>query len=409
MKEDGKRIIFVIRTFSYAYWGGMQTIALNLSYELKKLGYLPMIYSTLAFSNKQFEKIKGIEIRRFPYYYLKFRNDRLALDRIGGNPFSPNMFVSLLKEKDLSLIHSFSHAGSLGTMVRLVSKLKRVPFFLSFYGESPKDTGNWLKPSKTASLLERILYSLSGGGEKCLKDSSGYITDNIDFYHLLKKRYPHKPTHLIPAGVNLEEFKQGSPKRFRDKYNIREKNIVLNVARICEQKNQIIIVRAMEKVLKEFPDTKLVIVGSVSEQVYYEKLKRLILESGYKDKILVIFGLKPGSEDLLDAYSACDLSVLADTIGGPCVTVYEVWAMKKPIIISRISGDPGIVQDRKNGLLFNANSSSDLADKIIELLSNREYAEMLGLSGWQEVKKRYTWKVIAQEVDSIYKEALSGR
>jgi glycosyltransferase involved in cell wall biosynthesis len=54
------------------------------------------------------------------------------------------------------------------------------------------------------------------------------------------------------------------------------------------------------------------------------------------------------------------------------VKVLEYLSMGKPVIASRIAGLMTMIDDGKNGLLFNANDANDLAEKISKLYSNNE-------------------------------------
>jgi glycosyltransferase involved in cell wall biosynthesis len=257
------------------------------------------------------------------------------------------------------------------------------------------------------STLERKTFNfLSRESYKVLRDSSAITTDNIDEYEYFKKEFPNKPIHLVHLGANFEKFQCGNPDAFRNKYDIRDENIVLNVARIDAQKNQIIIVKAAKEVLNVFPNTKFVFVGPISNQRYYEDLRSAILESGYKDKFLIIFGLKPETKELIDAYSACDVFIIADTFGGPVVVLYEIWAVGKPVISSRIPGDPGIISSGQDGLLFDSSSSSDLANKIIKLLANKGLTKRIGLAGKRNAKNNYTWNAVAKKLGEIYTDIM---
>ena len=77
-----------------------------------------------------------------------------------------------------------------------------------------------------------------------------------------------------------------------------------------EQKNQLLLVDAFEKVKREFPDTKLVLIGVVYDREYFKEIQKKILEKDLDDTVILLANIEFDDSTLFDAYSACDLFVL---------------------------------------------------------------------------------------------------
>ncbi len=78
--------------------------------------------------------------------------------------------------------------------------------------------------------------------------------------------------------------------------------------------------------------------------------------------------------------------------------VFEMLAMKVPVIAARVGGIPDFVFDETNGLLFHPGDSADLLDKVRRVVENPELIEKL--KGGISPMKRVTTH--ANELEEIY-------
>ena len=77
-------------------------------------------------------------------------------------------------------------------------------------------------------------------------------------------------------------------------------------------------------------------------------------------------------------------------------TFLEAMAADKPVIASRIDGIMEVVEDGKNGLLFEAGNDEDLAAKIRELLNDNSLRVKI-VSNIETTKNKYDWEYVSKE------------
>jgi glycosyltransferase involved in cell wall biosynthesis len=162
-------------------------------------------------------------------------------------------------------------------------------------------------------------------------------------------------------------------------------------------KGQDRVIRAMVKVVGDIPNVKLILVGngsfSSSKQGiglskadrWLNELCTLVKRLGMEDR--VVFTGHLSQRQLNAAYERCDLTILPSIREGFGLVVIESWLYGKPTIVSSKAGIAELVEEGRNGLLFDPDDLLTLAEKISDLLSDPNRARILGKNGFATSKK----------------------
>ncbi|WP_456376526.1 glycosyltransferase family 4 protein [Lutibacter sp.] len=86
----------------------------------------------------------------------------------------------------------------------------------------------------------------------------------------------------------------------------------------------------------------------------------------------------------------------------------EAMAHQLPIIAPNMAGYPEIVEENKNGLLFNPGNTKALASAIQELWDNHKRCKEMGENGFKKVKKQYSANAYYQKLISAYQRLLKS-
>jgi glycosyltransferase involved in cell wall biosynthesis len=402
------KIIHVPRRFVKSEWGGTETVIVETSRELKKAGYRPEIFTSKALCSTASEKIFGIPTRRFSYIYARLglkRSNKALLDRRGGNVLSLSFFFALLFCRDIKLVHLHT-GGRLGAFVRIISKLRGFPYVLSIHGgllEIPEKQLKELVAPMKGSFNWGKIFDIILSADSVEKDAAAIICVSRKEQELVKQKYPRKKVVYLENGVNVEHFASGDAAKFREAYNLGGEKIILNVASFNPQKNQSMLIEAFEKILEKYPDSKLVLIGTIYDQGYYDTL--IQKSEKIKDSVIFIPNLAFDSEVLINAYAACDLFVLPSLYEPFGIVVLEAWAAGKPVACSGAGGLKFFVNKGKNGLIFKPESSDDAAAKIINIFEDDKLASELADNGRMTAEK-YSWQNITRKLINVY-EAVS--
>ncbi|WP_254563555.1 glycosyltransferase family 4 protein [Oscillatoria sp. HE19RPO] len=212
---------------------------------------------------------------------------------------------------------------------------------------------------------------------------------------LIKLGVKEEKIFVTGIGPLLSEKQEAS--RFRNQYSLGSDPIVLFLGQKYPYKGIEAFIKTAERVWKKCPETRFVAIGPrtpFSETLFAEVKDCRILELG-----------SVSLQEKTDALAACNILCvpsMQESFGG----VYtEAWMMKKPVIGGNIPAIRDVIDEGENGFLVEQNSSQ-IADKIIELLNNPSLCIQLGEAGYQKVLEHYTWEKLAEKMQSVYTQVL---
>jgi len=183
--------------------------------------------------------------------------------------------------------------------------------------------------------------------------------------------------------------------------------MLLYVGRLSWVKGVRNILMGLPSVLKEYPNTKLVILGKGEEQGDIETTADRL---GIRDNVVYRFDFVPEQERILH-YAASDVCVFPSTYEPFGIVSLEAMAMEKPVVV----GARGVVGFREqvitsgteqNGIHVNGEDATDIAWGIKEVLRNPEKARNWGENGRKRVLDVFTWRKVAEETLKIYESVM---
>ena len=396
------KIAHVVRRFTFAEWGGTESVVWNIAKQQKAQGLTPEILCTAALDKIGTEVIEGITIRRFPYFYPYFpmpEKDRLALDKKGGNPFSPELMKALQKGNfDIFHIHA---GGRLANYTLRLAKKISVPALMSLHGGScaipQQEMELMLKPLKHKFSYGGIVDRLCRMRKTPESQADVLLALSREEVEKLKKRYPEKQVELFPNGILHRELPEAGV--FRKKYNIPDdKKLLLCISRIDYQKNQKILL----ELLKKYDDTHLLLIGPVTAQWYLDEILTEAENADTKKRLTIIPGLPPGSLELLKALKTAYCFILPSRHEPFGIAALEALDAGLPLIASAVGGLRDFLFDGENALLFEDNNVDSLLKAYYRLDSLREQI----IAGGRVTAAEYNWQSISAKLTDIYRRIL---
>jgi len=203
---------------------------------------------------------------------------------------------------------------------------------------------------------------------------------------------------------------EAAVRRARQPYGLTEEPTVLFAGKLRESKGVHVLLAAMERVWQSLPQAALVLAGgteygqgrTMRQTPFLKELRQQMARAAGR---VVLTGFLPYPE-MPRAYLLGDVFVGPSQIEeGLGLVFLEAAAAGLPIIATARGGIPEVVQDGVNGLLLQRQDDpGELAEKILELLRDRELRQRLGRQGREWVSSNFSWEQIAHRLEQVYDE-----
>jgi D-inositol-3-phosphate glycosyltransferase len=219
---------------------------------------------------------------------------------------------------------------------------------------------------------------------------------------------PEAKITVIPHG-NYLPFIREMPARAeaRARFGLSNRiQVLLFFGHIKTVKGLDILLAAMPRLVREHPETMLLVAGKVWKDDF-QRYQRQIEASGISEFCTFHSRFIPDS-DVAYYYAAADVIVL------PYRRIYQsgvlLMAMSygKPVVVSDIEGMTEVVVDGNNGYVFPAGDAEALADKLIEVTSNPEKSRRIGARAFSHVQEHHDWGTIGQMTAAAYRSVKEG-
>lgn len=261
------------------------------------------------------------------------------------NFFSFYKLIGFLREFDPELIH-IQNARSVPLGQRLSARL-RLPHVLTVHRVPSADQSKLTHP-----LLAGVIAA------------NEMIRASLVNEHGISKSI----IRVIRHGVNVDAFQ---PEKAGDQKRSETLPVIGSVGRLTALKGQDAFLRAARKVLDRGVEALFMIVGEGEEE---RSLRRIVSDLNLEQWVTFL----PHMPSRRELYRIFDIIVVPTLRGGLGATAQEAMAMGKPVVASAVGEMLHLIQDEKTGLLFEEKNDDALADGIVKLIREPDFARRLG-------------------------------
>jgi glycosyltransferase involved in cell wall biosynthesis len=157
------------------------------------------------------------------------------------------------------------------------------------------------------------------------------------------------------------------------------------------------IISSFADIKKKIPDAKLLVIGFGP---MLDEWKRMVADLDLVENIH--FSEYISQEKKIDLLSKSSALLLPSITEGMPLVALEAFALCKAVLLSDIEPHHDLVDQGSNGFLIPTFDTSEWANKIIFLLSNRKMCEELGKKAREKVEKNFTMAKTLKEIESLY-------
>jgi glycosyltransferase involved in cell wall biosynthesis len=373
--------------------GGAALHVLQLAREQQRRGHeVVVVAGTLAAGEESMEYVAdelGVDVQALPTLQreLSVRADGAAIKELR----------SLIRARRPDVLHTHtSKAGATGRVAALLSGRGRPHAVVHTYHGHVLSGYFTPKRQRVFRLVERLLARVT--------DALVAVSDEVRDDLVELGVAPASRFVVVPYGFDLPEWSATDDEarsRVRGELGVEEKTFVLGWAgRLTAIKRPLDLVRTLRSLVDHGVDAILVLVGDGEDREQTEALARQL---GVDDRCRRV-GFKQGMRDW---YAAFDATLITSANEGTPVVAIESLAAERPVVATRAGGTATVVTDGESGFLEAVGDTDALARRLAELASDPELRSTLGRHGAADVRARFATGRMADELDAVYRKALT--
>lgn len=278
-----------------------------------------------------------------------------------------------------------------GIAAFLLHKTFGIPYIIFSHG---LELHNPQKSGKVRWLMRRVLA-----------DAARVIVISSYTRQLVQENVCDATIRCLAPIVDMARFLGDTPLPDQRLIN---KRVLLTVGRLVEHKGQDIVIQALPRILRKFPDVVYCIVGGGP---YEGMLRQIASENGVAEN--VIFAGEVPEGDLAAYYKSCELFLgmsryieKTGEVEGFGIVFLEAAACAKPVIAGDSGGIRDAVVDKETGLLVPSENPDAVAQAIEKLLSDKALALQMGARGKKRVEEEFTIAVFQDGLMRIIYESI---
>ncbi|MEX5216050.1 MAG: glycosyltransferase [Nitrospiraceae bacterium] len=157
---------------------------------------------------------------------------------------------------------------------------------------------------------------------------------------------------------------------------------------------------AIPQILKDCPKTTFLFIGRGELDV---PLKTKAKTLGVEEKVRFL-GLR---QDVPKLLAIMDVFAMPSLSEGLSIALLEAMAAGKPVVVTRVGGNPELVVEGQTGYLVPAGQAPPLAEAILSLLRDQTQAKAFGVRAQHIVGERFTLDLMVNQYSILYQRAIS--
>ena len=384
--------------------GGMELHIETLSKELVKNGIKVTIITTLNPLGIEYENMSGVKI-----HYLK--GTVPGKYQWGYYKQSAAMFMELHKKEKFDLIHSQS-AGAYQILKNRINTQLNIPVIISLHGTSIDEIKTKLRLGFDLRSMLSLIKNLCNYiflDRRFLQMCDTIIATSDSQVNTIAKYYgiAMNKLRLVYNGIDDELFVPNSlTDVMTQKLNIKpDDKVIVAVARLKKEKGIQNIISVLPMIKEKVPSVKL-IVGGTGE--YRKMLEKMAVRLGVSDRVVFLGRIE--YKDLPDILN-CSKIFVNSTIreNGYDLTIPQSMACGKPVVSSNVRSVFTVIENGKNGYIYERSNMNELKSIIIKLLLNETLQNEIGLLARKTVEDKLSLRSMAKNTIDVYKSVLEKR
>ena len=212
---------------------------------------------------------------------------------------------------------------------------------------------------------------------------------------------------LVHNGIEAETTTPARPSvEVRAELGVPEEAaLVVCVGQLVPWKRQNLFIEAAHIVARFYPEAHFAIIGADLFDEHPEYVRQLKQAASAGPAQVHFCGYRPDATDIIAAADVLAHPATAEPLGR---VILEAMALGTPVVAANAGGPAELLVDTESGLLVEPLSAQALADGILWLLENPQFADDIARQARERVVANFSAASMARKIEAVYCEVLRG-
>jgi glycosyltransferase involved in cell wall biosynthesis len=305
----------------------------------------------------------------------------------------------VIRREKIEIIHAHNYEGALiGLFAKFLTGTPMIYNAVNLMSDE-LSTYRFFKPAIIAHWIAAILDWFV----PIFPDHIIAVTKEL--YDWLSSRgIPEKRLTMIPCGIRPAMFDHTDPNKFRSKYAIGSRPVVMYTGINNAFQRVDYLLRAFSVVLKGEPSALLMIVSPMENEPDLAAHQALARALKIADSVIYV-----GPHTLTDlpdyiAMATVTVAPRPECPGHP-IKLLNYMISRKPVVC--FAGGAKGITHMHDALLVRDHDWQAMGEAILKLLRDPELAKSLGSNARQTVINNFDWQILSKEVEAIYEKLMN--
>lgn len=210
-----------------------------------------------------------------------------------------------------------------------------------------------------------------------------------------------KPVYTVHNAAHV-------PARFARKSDYTEVKRALYFGTLAEKKGVLTLARAWRDFSLKHPDWSLMLMG---RDALHEgrSVREGMLELLGSQSASVQFTSAVSNQELLEALPGFDFAILPSFSEAFAMAPMEAMALGVPVIFTRLSSGPELIQHGVDGWLTDPRDPADLTQLLEEVAASRDLRAQVATAGRLKIEREFSHEAFVQKNLTVYQQILDSR
>ncbi len=305
------------------------------------------------------------------------------------------LILRIVGETEEPIVHLHG-SGLFEALIVAACRLKRVPLVWTMHGITEKETREtWRLHPGFAGFLRWLIYRTCERFQ--LAHATTIVVDTDYVAREVAARAGVAPI-AIPQGIFLSELAAATS-------TDRRGATVLALGVIDPRKGHLITIEAFADVVRDVPQARLRIVGSLTSVDYLAELHEAVRRLGLSESVEILVD-QPRAV-LLEALAEARVFALHSQEESQGIAICEALAAGLPVVSTRSGGIPDVIGDSEAGVLVDYGDAAGFADALTRVLTDDALAARMSAAAVAR-GATFDWDAITDRIVGLYRAARGG-